>query len=170
MARIGASMMVAALAVAALAGCGSSDDASSDASATSEDHAGHTTTVVTSSEDDTAGESGESETVPAATLLDVVNGVGNPNLPANEKVNLIAGGADREAVIEQFNGVLVGYPLTFDVSDVAETGDDAASAQVLVEGPHGGAPIPMTFVEQDNAWKLTDESFCALAAMGQVSC
>lgn len=163
MARIRTSIAVVALCAVALAGCGSGDE--SDTTAT--DHAEHSTTETTTQETTEAAAAAAPD---EATLLAVVEGIGDPSIPAAEKVDLVEDGANREAVLEQFNGVLENYPLTFGVSDVAAVDARTATAQVLVEGPHGGAPIPFTFVEQDGAWKLADPSFCNLTAMGQVAC
>lgn len=160
MSRMRTSIAIAALGAVALAGCSSSGGSDSD-------HSEHSTTQTTTADATTeAAGSAPDE----ATLLAVVEGIGDPNLPTAQKVDLIQDGTDREAVIEQFNGVLANYPLTFGVSDVAAVDPTTATAQVDVAGPHGGAPIPFTFVEQDGTWKLADPSFCALAAMGQVAC
>lgn len=166
MSRIRRSIVIVALSAAAVAGCSSGDG--SDGEATTTDHAGHTTTAETTTE--TTGADAAAAAPDAATLQAVVEGIGDPSVPTADKADLIEDGTNREPVIEQFNGVLVNYPLTFAVLDVAAEDETTATAQVQVEGPHGGAPVPLTFIDQDGDWKLAGASFCTLAAMGQVAC
>ncbi|WP_066913326.1 hypothetical protein [Millisia brevis] len=161
MSRMRTSIAIAALGAVALAGCSSSGGSDTETG----DHAEHSTTQTADATTEAAAGAPDE-----ATLLAVVEGIGDPNLPTAQKVDLVQDGTDREAVIEAFNAVLANYPLTFGVSDVVEVDPTTATAQVDVAGPHGGAPIPFTFVEQDGSWKLADPSFCALAAMGQVAC
>lgn len=167
MSRIRTSIALVALGVATVAGCSSGDGA---------DSAATTTAAATTGADSAESGSGQAGTADAAgapdeaALLTVVEGIGDPAVPTAEKVELVENGPDREAVIDQFNGVLTDYPLTFGVADVVLVDPATATAAVTVEGPHGGAPFPFTFVEQDGTWKLADASFCTLAAMGQVAC
>ena len=94
----------------------------------------------------------------------------DPAVPAADKAVVVEDGDDRSALLEQFNGVLAGYPLTADVESVNAVDDDTVSATVQVTGPHGGAPMPLTFEREDGTWRLADESTCQVLAMGSLSC
>ena len=44
------------------------------------------------------------------------------------------------------------------------------TATTEVTGPHGGAPMPLTFEQVDGTWVIADESACAVLSMGRLSC
>ena len=94
----------------------------------------------------------------------------DPAVPAADKTAIVENGAARAALLEQFNGVLAGYPLTADVDTVESVDGDTVTATVQVTGPHGGAPMPMTFEREDGTWHLADESTCQVLAMGSLTC
>lgn len=94
----------------------------------------------------------------------------DPAVSAADKAVVVEDGDDRSALLEQFNGVLAGYPLTADVESVNAVDDDTVSATVQVTGPHGGAPMPLTFEREDGTWRLADESTCQVLAMGSLNC
>ena len=75
-----------------------------------------------------------------------------------------------EAVLEQFNGVLVGYPLTGTVGEVTAVDEDTVTATTEVAGPHGGAPMPLTFEQVDGQWVIADDSVCSIFDMGRLPC
>nr|WP_206025614.1 nuclear transport factor 2 family protein [Rhodococcus sp. 14C212] len=109
-----------------------------------------------------AASEGELEAV-LATFFD-------PAVPAADKAVAVEDGDTRGTLLEQFNGVLAGYPLTADVESVNAVDDDTVAATVQVTGPHGGAPMPLTFEREDGTWRLADESTCQVLAMGSLSC
>lgn len=93
----------------------------------------------------------------------------DPAVPVAEKAAVIEQGAQRTPQLEQFNGVLTGYPLTAKVGEV--TAEDATVTAVTeIAGPHGGAPVPVTFAQVSDTWVISDASTCELFGMGRVSC
>lgn len=106
----------------------------------------------------------------AAELDAVLATFFDPAVPAADKTAIVENGAARAALLEQFNGVLAGYPLTADVDTVESVDGDTVTATVQVTGPHGGAPMPMTFEREDGTWHLADESTCQVLAMGSLTC
>lgn len=110
---------------------------------------------------------------PAATLptpgelTTVLNELQNPGVPFANKSNLIQGGvggvegriADHQLQKAAQKGQL---PLSFNVSNIAPAGPDAASADVTATGP-SLAPTTqnITFVNQ-GGWKLSRTSAMAL--------
>jgi hypothetical protein len=100
-------------------------------------------------------------------LISLLNALQNPSVPFASKGNLVEGGvggaegriADQELQKAARNGSL---PLTFNVTNIAPGGPDAASADVTATGPS----LPpttrwVTFVNQ-GGWKLSRGSAMAL--------
>lgn len=106
----------------------------------------------------------------AAELDAVLATFFDPAVPAADKTAIVENGAARAALLAQFNGMLAGYPLTADVDTVESVDGDTVTATVQVTGPHGGAPMPMTFEREDGTWHLADESTCQVLAMGSLTC
>ncbi len=79
-------------------------------------------------------------------------------------------GLRRTAVLDRFTGVLAGYPLTGTVGEITTVDADTVTATTEVAGPHGGAPMPLTFEQIDGTWVIADESACSILAMGTLSC
>ncbi|OOL27999.1 lipoprotein [Rhodococcus rhodochrous] len=153
-----AAATVAVAALTALPACATDDSAGAGGSPTSSASAATTSAAGPAA----AASEGELEAV-LTTFFD-------PAVPAADKAVVVEDGDDRGTLLEQFNGVLAGYPLTADVESVNAVDDDTVSATVQVTGPHGGAPMPLTFEREDGTWRLADESTCQVLAMGSLSC
>ncbi|WP_342661141.1 hypothetical protein Rruber_02218 [Rhodococcus ruber] len=147
-----AAAAVAATALTALPACATGDSTG----------AGGSSTAVQSTAAPAAAASAELDAV-LATFFD-------PAVPAADKTAIVENGAARAALLEQFNGMLAGYPLTADVDTVESVDGDTVTATVQVTGPHGGAPMPMTFEREDGTWHLADESTCQVLEMGSLTC
>lgn len=129
------------------------------------------TTVVDDTTTETTTEADAAPTVTAVVLqTEVVDPFFDPATAPADKAAVVENGTDRLALLEQFNGVLQGYPLTGTVGDV--TAEDATTvvASTEVAGPHGGAPVDLTFIEVDGQWQLADASLCSILDMGRLSC
>ncbi len=94
----------------------------------------------------------------------------DPAVLAADKVVLVEDGTKQAAVLEQFNTVLQGYPLTSEVTKVVSVDADTATATVTLTGPHGGAPVELDFDEIDGKWVLSDEATCTILSMGRMTC
>ncbi|GAA4474631.1 hypothetical protein GCM10023094_10600 [Rhodococcus olei] len=94
----------------------------------------------------------------------------DPAVPAADKVVLVEDGAKQAAVLDQFNTVLQGYPLTADVTKVATVDDDTVTATTTIAGPHGGAPTDITFDEVNGEWVVSDDATCTILGMGRLAC
>lgn len=94
----------------------------------------------------------------------------NPAVPAADKVALVEDGTKQTAVLDQFNTVLQGYPLTSEVTKVVTVDADTATATVTLTGPHGGAPVELNFDEVNGTWVLSDEATCTVFGMGRLTC
>lgn len=94
----------------------------------------------------------------------------DPAVPAADKVALVDDGEKQSAVLEQFNGVLQGYPLTSEVTEVVPVDDDTVTAKSTISGPHGGAPTDVVFEEENGTWVISSESVCSLLGMGRLTC
>ncbi|HEY5858309.1 MAG TPA: nuclear transport factor 2 family protein [Aldersonia sp.] len=106
----------------------------------------------------------------AQDLQDQLTRLFDPAVPATEKQALIEDGAGRAALLEQFNGILAGYPLTASVTAVTVVDDDTVSANADIAGPHGGAPVPVTFDNDNGTWVLSDDSTCLIFGLGRIAC
>lgn len=149
------------LAVTVLPACSSDTDTTTDASTT------------TTSADNTGAEAttGTVEApVAAADLQAQMDVFFDPAAPVDAKVAVIENGETRTAVITQFNEVLTGYPLTATVEEVTGVDDTTVTAVTEVAGPHGGAPLTLTFTEVDDAWLLADDSTCSILELGRLTC
>lgn len=152
-----AAAAVAATALTALPACATGDSTGA---------GGSSTAVQSTAAPSTAAPSAAS----AAELDAVLATFFDPAVPAADKTVIVENGAARAALLEQFNGVLAGYPLTADVDTVESVDGDTVTATVQVTGPHGGAPMPMTFEREDGTWHLADESTCQVLVMGSLTC
>ncbi|QCQ91071.1 nuclear transport factor 2 family protein [Rhodococcus sp. SGAir0479] len=154
---VAAGVLAAALGMTA---CGSDD--SSDQAETTATTTSATTGATTSTAASAAAPSAEVLQEQLTTFFD-------PAVPAAEKSEVIENGAQRTATLEQFNQVLAGYPLTAKVGEVTAAGD-TVTATTEIAGPHGGAPVPVTFTESNGEWVISDASSCQIFGMGRVSC
>ncbi|MFD4466848.1 nuclear transport factor 2 family protein [Rhodococcus sp. NPDC058505] len=152
----------AVLVALGLTACGSDDAADTPATSTASSTVADATTSANTA---AAAAAPGAETLNAtlATFFD-------PAVPAADKVVLIEDGEKQAAVLEQFNGVLQGYPLTADVTKVVAVDDDTVTATTTIAGPHGGAPVEVTFDEHDGAWIISDDAVCTILGMGQLTC
>ncbi|MFD3702350.1 hypothetical protein ACFWUP_04325 [Nocardia sp. NPDC058658] len=156
----------AALAVTVgLTGCGS-DDSSTNATTSSTSIA-----AAPSSVSATPAPSGDNAAAPTAdSLKATLTKFADPGVSTDEKAKLIVGGDAIKPNIDQMNGMLGGYTLTFAVDNVA-TSDGKATADVTITSPHGTAPsFPMTWEQQDGTWKLSNTSGCLLLGFAQAPC
>ncbi|WP_107984970.1 hypothetical protein [Rhodococcus sp. OK519] len=150
-------VLVAALGMTAC----SSDDSSDTASTTAATSAVPSTTASASSADAAA---------PSAQVLqEQLTTFFDPATTVEQKAAVIEDGTGRTALLGQFNDVLAGYPLTATVGEVAVDGDTVV-ATTQIAGPHGGAPVPVTFVQKDGSWVIADASTCEIFGMGRLSC
>ncbi|WP_433612987.1 nuclear transport factor 2 family protein [Prescottella agglutinans] len=154
---VAAGVLVAALGMTACGSDDSSDKADSTSTASSA-----TTSATTSAAAAAAAPSAEALEKQLTIFFD-------PTAPAAAKTAVLENGAQRTATVEQFNGVLAGYPLTAKVTEV-KSENGTVTAVTEVAGPHGGAPVPVTFTEANGAWVISDASTCELFGMGRVSC
>lgn len=156
---------VSAIALAiGVAACSSDDGDSSSTSTTSVSAAADAPTTVADGDAATAAEPSAQE------LQDQLTRLFDPAVPATEKQVLIEGGDGRAALLEQFNGVLAGYPLTASVTTVTVVDDDTVSADADIAGPHGGAAVPVTFDHDNGTWVLSDDSTCLIFGLGRIAC
>ncbi|MFD3743523.1 hypothetical protein [Nocardia sp. NPDC058633] len=163
--RVAVAAAAAALAVTVgLAGCGDSDDSSTNATTSSTSIAAAPSSVsATPADDNAAAPTADSL---KATLIEFAD----PAVSTDDKAKLIVNGDARKANIDQMNGMLAGYTLTFAVDNVA-TGDDTATADVTITSPHGTAPaFPVTWQRDGGTWKLSDTSGCLLLGFAQAPC
>jgi len=149
---------VSAVALAVgIAACSSDDGDSSSTAATS-----------ASADSTTAGATAAEPS--AQELQDQLTRLFDPNVPAPDKQVLIEDGDGRAALLEQFNGVLAGYPLTATVTTVTVVDDDTVSTDADIAGPHGGAPVPVTFDNENGTWVLSADSTCLIFGLGRIAC
>jgi len=150
----------AVVALAVVPAC-SSDDSADDTAAT-------TTTSDTTTNATTTTAAAAAAT--AADLQPQLDVFFDPTSTVDAKAAVVENGADLTAVLEQFNGVLAGYPLTATVGDVTGVDADTVTATTDVAGPHGGAPMDLTFTDVDGTWVLATDSTCSILEMGHLSC
>ncbi|WP_280346863.1 hypothetical protein [Nocardia neocaledoniensis] len=165
--RVTVATAAAALAVTVgLTGCGGSDDSSTNATSSST-----SISAAPSSISATPAPSGDNAAAPStdslkATLVQFAD----PALSTDEKSKLIVNGEARKANIDQMNGMLAGYTLSFAVANVVPSGN-SATADVTITSPHGTAPaFPVTWENVDGTWKLSDTSGCLLLGFAQAPC
>lgn len=94
----------------------------------------------------------------------------DPAVPAADKTALIVSGEKQAPVLDQFNGVLKGYPLTTAVTAVAPVDADTVKATATITGPHGGAPTDLTFDQVDGKWVISESAVCTVFSMGRLTC
>lgn len=163
--RVTVATAAAALAVTVgLTGCGGSDDSSTKATSSS-------TSIAAAPSSISATPSGDNAAAPTAdslkaTLLEF----SDPALSTDEKAKLIVNGEARKSNIDQMNGMLAGYTLSFAVANVVTTGN-TTTADVTITSPHGTAPaFPVTWEQVDGTWKISDASGCLLLGFAQAPC
>ncbi|MFC4128642.1 hypothetical protein [Nocardia rhizosphaerae] len=165
--RVTVATAAAALAVTVgLTGCGGSDDSSTNAISSSTSIA-----AAPSSISATPAPSGDNTGAPTAdSLKATLVQFADPALSTDDKSKLIVNGEAREPNIDQMNGMLAGYTLTFVVDNVVTSGD-TATADVTITSPHGTAPaFPVTWENVDGTWLLSDASGCLLLGFAQAPC
>ncbi|MBP1158750.1 nuclear transport factor 2 family protein [Rhodococcus sp. PvR099] len=94
----------------------------------------------------------------------------DPAVGTTEKAALVEDGTSQAAVLEQFNGVLQGYPLTAEVTKVTAVDDDTVSATTTIAGPHGGAASEVVFDQVDGKWVISEDAACTIFSMGKLTC
>ncbi|MFC7449781.1 nuclear transport factor 2 family protein [Rhodococcus daqingensis] len=145
---------------AGVASCGSDDSSTAaDATSTTASTTAGTTTAAATAATPTAGEL-------QATLVTFFD----PAVATTEKVALVEDGTGQTAVLEQFNGVLRGYPLTAEVTKVTAVDEDTVSATTTIAGPHGGAASEVVFDQVDGKWVLSEDAACTILSMGKLTC
>ncbi|MCD2098623.1 nuclear transport factor 2 family protein [Rhodococcus rhodochrous] len=142
-------------ALTALTGC-SSDDAGDDTATT-------TSATTTTSTTVTAA-------VTVEQLQEQIDVFFDPTATTEQRAAVVENGSGVLTVLDQFGGVLHGYPLTGTVGEITTVDADTVTATTEVDGPHGGAPLPLTFEQVDGTWVIADESACSVLSMGQLSC
>ncbi|AEF35546.1 MAG: hypothetical protein WBH51_07340 [Mycolicibacter algericus] len=97
----------------------------------------------------------------AEQLTGILDNLVDPQVPAEVKSGLVAGGLQRhqaDVLDHQLRrlGHHGGLPLSFTATDIASTGPDTVSADITATGPGLPAPItkPVTFTDQ-NGWMLS---------------
>lgn len=160
--RVAVATAAAAVAVTVgLTACGS-DDKSDTAKAS-------TTSSAAASSKSGHGDHGTDPAPTAAELQSNLVLLADPAKSTAEKAAAIVNGDKRTANIDQMNAALANYPLTFAVSDIKTEGAKA-TAQVVITGPHGPAPMPMTWEHVNGGWKLSDASACTFLGLARVPC
>lgn len=154
----------AVLAALGLAAC--SSDGSDDAASTTTTAAATTTTTTEA----TTGVAAPADAPGTAELNAMLATFFDPAVPAADKVTLLEDGSKQAPVLEQFNGVLQGYPLTAEVTTVVAVDDDTVTATTTIAGPHGGAPTEVAFDKVDGAWVISDDAACTIFGMGRLTC
>ncbi len=165
--RVTVATAAAALAVTiGLTGCGDSDDSSTKTTSSSTSIA-----AAPSSDSATPAPSGQTAGAPTAeTLKETLVKFGDPAVSTDDKSKLIVNGEARKSNIDQMNGMLAGYTLTFAVDNVVTSGN-TATADVTITSPHGTAPaFPVTWEQVDGTWKISDNSGCLLLGFAQAPC
>ncbi|MFD6674360.1 nuclear transport factor 2 family protein [Rhodococcus zopfii] len=150
-----AAVAASAATLTALTACSATDDSTENAA-----------TATTSASTDAAA----TAPVTADVLQQQVTIFFDPAAPVEAKAAVLEHGSERTAVLEQFNGVLAGYPLTGTVGEVTPVDDDTVTASTQIAGPHGGAPMPLTFEQVDGRWIIVGDSICPILEMGHLPC
>lgn len=148
----------AALVAVGVASCSSDDSSTADS-----------TTTVSATTEAAAAEAPAD--VPSADALNAtLVTFFDPAVPAADKAALIVAGEKQAPLLDQFNGVLKGYPLTTAVTAVAPVDADTVKATATVTGPHGGAPTDLTFDQVDGKWVISESAVCTVFSMGRLTC
>lgn len=148
--------MVAALSMAAC----SSDDGDNGATATSK------TTTTTSA----VAESGE---VPTAAEFNELLVIGlDPATPVEEKIAMVEGSEDDPELINQVaeSARLNNAEVTV-LDPVIDQGDGVAGAQLqlIINGAPVEGGFPVTFIKEDDQWKLSRASACQIVSLAQLT-
>jgi hypothetical protein len=113
---------------------------------------------------------------PPAALIDVMNRIADPNVPGNDKLNLIEFATPGDAAgMDKFGRALQdgGYaPVTFDAADLrwAEGKPGRVLALVTIKTASASDKdftFPMEFNFTDNRWQLTRRTADALLHLGE---
>ncbi|SDD37567.1 hypothetical protein [Rhodococcus tukisamuensis] len=147
----------AALVAVGVASCSSDDSTATESTAT--------TTTADAAATEALADAPSTEAL-NATLVTFFD----PAVPAADKAALIVKGEKQAPVLEQFNGVLRGYPLTTAVTAVTPVDADTVKATATITGPHGGAPTDLTFDQVDGKWVVSDTAVCTILSMGRLTC
>ncbi|MFC4604529.1 nuclear transport factor 2 family protein [Rhodococcus kronopolitis] len=150
-------VVAATLAAVGVASCSSDESSTADSTTT----ASATTEATTEAAADAPSTDALNATL--VTFFD-------PAVPTADKVAVIVNGEKQAAVLEQFNGVLKGYPLTTEVTAVTPVDADTVKATATITGPHGGAPTDLTFDQVDGKWVISDTAVCTIFSMGRLTC
>ena len=154
-----------AAAVAALALLPACSDSSSDTDTTD------TTATTATSTSTTTATTAAAAPVDAAVLQQSVDVCFDPAASTDDRVAVVEDGDEHRTELDQFTGVLAGYPLTGTVGEVTVVDDDTVTADTEVAGPHGGAPMPLQFsLTDDGRWVLDDDAACSILEMGRITC
>jgi hypothetical protein len=146
-----------------VASCGSNDSTSDSDTTTS---AASSSTSASAS----ATTGAAAATPSAAELQATLTTFFDPAVAPTEKVALVEDGTSQAAVLEQFNGVLQGYPLTAEVTKVTAVDEDTVSATTTIAGPHGGAASEVVFDQVDGKWVISEDAACTIFSMGKLTC
>ncbi|WP_407442626.1 nuclear transport factor 2 family protein [Rhodococcus sp. (in: high G+C Gram-positive bacteria)] len=158
----------AAAAVAALALLPACSDSSSDTTTTDTTATSTSTSTTTTT---TTATTAAAAPVDAAVLQESVDVFFDPAASTDDRVAVVEDGDEHRTELDQFTGVLAGYPLTGTVGEVTVVDDDTVTANTEVAGPHGGAPMPLQFSRTDDGrWVLDDDAACSILEMGRITC
>ncbi|MFI1460059.1 nuclear transport factor 2 family protein [Nocardia carnea] len=166
--RIAAATAAAVALALGSTACGSDDDTGTTATSSVA-----VTTSASAHDHGDDPEHGDSADAPTAqSLQSILEQITNPDVTVDEKVNLIVDGENRRGLLEQLNAALQNYRgLSYTVTDITVEGD-TATGQTTITSPRGGSapPAPVTWEEDDGAWKLSDDGACLLLGFAQIPC
>lgn len=162
--RTSAAVFAALVAVSTAAGCGSDD--TTDVAGNSSESASAPTSESTTTDADPAVAAPSTDELTQSLELLVA-----PDVDAETKAAEVENGQTRLANLETMTAALANYgDITFDVQEPSVEGQ-TATALVAIATPRGtAAPSPNTWVLIDGRWKVSEDSACALLAMGQAPC
>ncbi|WP_037176537.1 hypothetical protein [Rhodococcus sp. UNC363MFTsu5.1] len=140
------------------------------ASCSSDDSTGASDATTSAAAASTSASAAAAATPTAAELQATLVTFFDPAVGTTEKVALVEDGSSQAAVLEQFNGVLRGYPLTAEVTKVTAVDEDTVSATTTIAGPHGGAASEVVFDQVDGKWVISEDAACTIFSMGKLTC
>ncbi|SEK96535.1 hypothetical protein [Rhodococcus maanshanensis] len=140
------------------------------ASCSSDDSTGASDATTSAAATSTSASAAAAATPTAAELQATLVTFFDPAVGTTEKVALVEDGNSQAAVLEQFNGVLRGYPLTAEVTKVTAVDEDTVSATTTIAGPHGGAASEVVFDQIDGKWVISEDAACTIFSMGKLTC
>ncbi|MET8795858.1 hypothetical protein ABZV91_05270 [Nocardia sp. NPDC004568] len=164
--RVAAATAAAAALALGLTACGSDDDGDTAAASS----VAATTSAAAHDHGDDHGDTAAAPT--AQSLQSNLEQITNPDVPVDEKVELIDDGEHRRGLLEQLNAALQTYRgITFQVGEVTVDGE-TATGQTTITSPSGQSapPMPLTWEHEDGTWKLSDASACVLFGFAQIPC